>query len=119
MAENIKSKVEKLQLLNGDTVELTLNFARLLYLRANGYEKEVKAAMNAINGTTLDMLDMPFLFYGAYLCATEEPKYTQAQFIDLMPWDMEEISTIYANINSKKKVDLSKMRSSAVNKKAK
>lgn len=112
MAE-ITSKIETLELLNGKTVELTLNFARLLYLRNNGYTKEVAAAMAAISGNTIDMLDSPYLFYAAYLCATKEPEYTQEEFIALIPFDLEETSTLFANLISKKKADVSKMRSSA------
>lgn len=118
MAE-IKSKIEKLELLDGETVELTLNFARMLYLRANGYKKEVEAAMQVVNGKELDMLEMPYFYYAAYLCANTEIKYTQEEFIALVPWDLEEAVTLFSNLNSKKKVDFSKMRSSAISKKAK
>lgn len=112
MAE-ITSKVETLELLNGKTVELTLNFSRLLWLRNNGYTAEVAAAMAAINGKTIDMLDMPYLFYAAYLCATQEPEYNQQEFIKLIPFDLEETSMLFASLISKKKADVSKMRSSA------
>lgn len=118
MAE-IKSKIEKLVLLDGNTVELTFNFARLLFLRSNGYEKEVAAAMKFISDGINDVLDMPVVFYAAYLCATKEPAYTKDEFIALVPWDMEETATLYANLNSKKKLDVSKMRSSAAKQKAK
>lgn len=118
MAE-IKSKIETLELLDGEKVELTLNFARMLWLRANGYEKEVAAAMSVINGKDLDMLEMPYFYYAAYLCANTEIKYTQEEFIALVPWDLKEAMTLFTNLNSKKKVELSKLRSSAINKKAK
>lgn len=118
MAE-INSKIEKLELLDGATVELTLNFKKLLWLRANGFEKEVKAAMDAINGQTLDILEMPYLFYAAYLCATNEPAYTQDEFISVVPFDMEEVVVTYSNLVSKKKVTVSQMRSSVPSKKAK
>ena len=118
MAE-INSKIEKLELLDGNTVELTLNFKKLLWLRANGYETEVKAAMSAINGQTLDFLEMPYLFYAAYLCATPEPAYTQDEFIGAVPFDMETVSVAFSNLVSKKKVEASQMRSSAAGKKAK
>ena len=118
MAE-INSKIEKLEMLDGNIVELTLNFKKLLWLRANGYEAEVKAAMDAINGKELDFLEMPYLFYAAYLCAVNEPAYTQDEFIGALPFDMEEITVTFNNLISKKKVDVSQMRSSAANKKAK
>ena len=106
MAE-INSNIVKLELLDSNVVELTLNFKKLLWLRANGYEKEVKAAMQAIGGQTLDILEMPYLFYAAYLCATTEPAYTQDDFIGNVPFDMEIVSTTFANLMSKKKVKAS------------
>ena len=118
MAE-INSKIVKLELLDGNVVELTINFKKLLWLRVNGYEKEVKAAMNAINGQTLDFLEMPYLFYAAYLCAVEEPKYTQDEFIGLVTFDMEEVVLTYSNLVTKKKVTASQMLSSVPSKKAK
>lgn len=122
MAE-IVSTVEKLTLKNGETVDLTMNFAKLLWLRANGYEKEVAASINAINGKDLDFLEMPYFLYGAYLCgfnhsAGNEP-LTQQQFIELLAFDMEEISTIFSKLIKEKKTEVSKMRSSAAGKKAK
>lgn len=118
MAE-ITSKIEKLELSNGEKVDLTLNFARMLFLRNNGHEKEVNACMQVINGTKIDMLDMPDFLYGAYLCANKTPQYTKEEFTELIPWDMEECLNLWANLNSKKKVDISKIRSSAKNQKAK
>lgn len=104
MNDGIKSRVEKIVLINGDVVEMTLNFKKLLYLRANGYEKEVNMAMKAINGKEITMLDMPFIFYAAYLCMVSEPAYTQDEFIGLLPWDLEECGKLFNNLNSKKKV---------------
>ena len=115
MAE-INSKIERLTLEDGNTVELTLNFKKMLWLRANGYTKEVEIAMKVVTGDKFDMLEIPYYFYAAYLCGlktTEKPAYTQEEFIALVPWDMEAVSNIFANLNSKKKVEASKMRSSA------
>lgn len=122
MATEITSRVETLELRNGDTVKLTLNFARMLWLRAHGYDKEVNMAMRVINGENIDFLEMPIYFYAAYLCtlkSDEEPKYTQEEFIELCPWDMERIADLFAKLTTEKKTEVSKMRSSAVNKKAK
>lgn len=119
---NIISKHETLELKDGNTVALTLNFEKLLWLRAHNYNKEVAAAMTAINGKELDFLEMPCLFYAAYLCAlptTEEPAYTQAEFIKQMPFDMGRISEIFASLITEKKTDVSKMHSSAARQKAK
>ena len=119
---NIISKHETLELKDGNTVELTLNFEKLLWLKAHNYDKEVAAAMAAINGKELDFLEMPYLFYAAYLCAlptTEEPAYTQAEFIQQMPFNMGRVSEIFASLVEEKKTDVSKMRSSAARQKAK
>ena len=122
MATEIISKIETLDLKDGNTVKLTLNFARMLWLRAHGYDKEVNMAMRVINGENIDFLEMPIYFYAAYLCALksdETPAYTQEEFIELCPWDMERIAEVFASLTTEKKTELSKMRSSAVNKKAK
>lgn len=122
MAIEITSKIETLELRNGDTVKLTLNFARMLWLRAHGYDKEINMAMRVINGENIDFLEMPIYFYAAYLCALksdETPAYTQEEFIALCPWDMERVAQIFASLTTEKKTEVSKMRSSAVNKKAK
>ena len=122
MAIEITSKIETLDLKDGNTVKLTLNFARMLWLRANGYDKEVNMAMRVINGENIDFLEMPIYFYAAYLCglkSDETPAYTQEKFIELCPWDMERVAEIFASLTTEKKTEVLKMRSSAVNKKAK
>lgn len=121
MAE-ITSKIETLELLDGNTVELTLNFKKLLWLRAHNYQKEVAVAMEAINRKELDFLEMPYLFYAAYLCAlptTETPAYTQDEFIGNMPFNMGRVSEVFASLIEEKKTEVSQMRSSAARKKAK
>lgn len=122
MATEITSKIETLDLRDGNTVKLTLNFARMLWLRSTGYDKEVNMAMRVINGENIDFLEMPIYFYAAYLCALksdETPAYTQEEFIELCPWDMERVAELFAKLTTEKKTEVSKMRSSAVNKKAK
>lgn len=122
MATEITSKMETLELKNGETVKLTLNFARMLWLRSNGYDKEVNMAMRVINGENIDFLEIPIYFYAAYLCAlksNETPAYTQEEFLELCPWDMEKIAQVFARLTTEKKTEVSKMRSSAVNRKAK
>ena len=119
MAE-IKSKIEKLELLDGETVELTLNFKRLLMLRATGYEKAVNEAMRfLVDDKNIDVLRIPSLMWVAYLCATNNPVYTEDEFIGLLPWDLSEMTEIIQSLNNKKKAEVSKIRSSAASKKAK
>jgi hypothetical protein len=106
----IYSRTVKLELLDGKTVELTLNFKMLLYLRANGYDAEVSTAMKAINGNKLDFLEMPAVFYAAYLCALpmgEKPAYTNEEFVGLVPFDMQKVGEVFAFLISEKKTALS------------
>ena len=103
MAE-LTSRCEKIQLVDGREVPLTLNFKKLLWLRASGYEKAVNAAMKSINGKELDILEMPALFWCAYLCAVDKPELTEDEFISLLPWDLKETATLFNNLNSKQKV---------------
>lgn len=122
MAVEITSKMETFELKNGDTVNLTLNFARLLWIRAHGYAKEVEMAMRVVSSEKLQILDMPIYFYAAYLCGLkndEKPKYTQQEFIELCPWNVERIYEVFNKLTTEKKTEVSKMRSSAVPKKAK
>ena len=119
MAE-IKSKNETLELLDGETVELTLNFGRLLWLRGAGHEKQVNEAMRfLIDQENIDILRVPAFIWVAYLCATAEPKYTEDEFYGLLPWDLGELTSIIYSLNNKKKAEVSKVRSSAIGKKAK
>lgn len=116
---NIISKIENLELTNGEKVGLTFNYGRMLYLRNNGYEKEINMAMAVINTEKVDLLEMPYYFYAAYLCANKDIKYTQDEFLELMPWDLQENTLLFERLTKKKKDDVSKMRSSANRKKAK
>lgn len=102
----IYSRTVKLELLDGETVSLTLNFKMLLYLRANGYDNEVAMAMKAINGEKVDWLEMPALFYAAYLCALpagEKPAYTSDEFIGLIPFDVGEVGKVFTSLITQKK----------------
>ncbi len=114
MAE-INSKIETLELMDGNTVTLTLNFKRLLWLRGNGYEKQVNKAMKLFSTKQedIDILDFPLLIWAAYLCANLEPAYTEDEFIGLLPWDLTELGEVIASLNAKKKGTPSKKRSNA------
>lgn len=101
--EKIVSSLEELTLNDGNTVTLTMNFARLLYLRGHGREKEVAAGMGMLNARELDMLDCPKLFYCAYLCANEEPAYTFEEFTALIPFDLEICAKLFQKLTTSKK----------------
>lgn len=113
MAE-INSRIETLELINGETVNLTLNFKRLLWLRGNGYEKAVNEAMQMLkDGKDFDIFKLPVFIWVAYLCANEKPAYEEDEFIGLLPWDLEELAQIIAALNAKKKGTPFKARSGA------
>lgn len=112
MAE-IHSTIEKLELLDGKTVELTLNFKKLLYLRTKGYEKEVNEAMSLLHKKGLDVLEIPTFLYAAYLCATEKPAYSQDEFIALVPFDINRVYELFTVLNGQKKTPPLKKPSSA------
>lgn len=99
----IISHCEHITLMDGKEVPLTLNFKKMLMLKANGYKDAVNAAMQAINGKELDFLEMPAVLWAAYLCAVDKPEYTEDEFISLLPWDLEEIAKLFAALNSSKK----------------
>lgn len=101
--EKIVSSLEELTLSDGNTVTLTMNFARLLYLRGHGREKEVEAGMSMLNAKKIDMLDCPKLFYCAYLCANEEPAYTFEEFTLLIPFDLVMCSELFEKLTTSKK----------------
>lgn len=101
--EKIVSSLEELTLNDGNTVTLTMNFARLLYLRGHGREKEVAAGMSMLNSRDPDMLDCPKLFYCAYLCANEEPAYTFDEFAALIPFDLGLCAKLFQKLISSKK----------------
>ena len=103
MAKEITSRCEHIKLIDGTEIPLTLNFKKLFYLRANGYEKAVNDAMKMLQKKGIDLLDMPCFLWVAYLCAVDKPAYTEDEFVGLLPWDIPEAMTLFNNLNTKKK----------------
>lgn len=102
MAE-ITSRCEHLTLIDGTEIPLTLNFKKLLWLRANGYADAVSRAMSMLQKREIEILELPYFLWAAYLCAVDVPDYTEDEFIGLIPWDMEEAMNLFNNLNTKKK----------------
>ena len=82
----MKSRMIPLELENGEIVQLTLNFGKLLNVRAK--RKDVYDRYNNImmNGSK-DILDSATVVYVAYLCGLEnmEDAMSEEEFMTLLP----------------------------------
>lgn len=102
----MKSTYQELVLENGETVKLTLNFARLLKIQAeqpNVYEKFMRVLQNKNFDIVFDSLAV---LYTGYLCANmnNESILSEEDFIELVPFDLELINVLAGKlIQSKKK----------------
>jgi hypothetical protein len=76
---------ETLELNNGESIKLTLNFARLLKIKNDNKEKYEKYNNVILNGTK-DIFDMIDVIYIAYLCANIDKNVkSYDEFIELVP----------------------------------
>lgn len=92
---NISSNLYSLELQNGETVNLTLNFAALYKLRAK--DKKLYERYNSIitAGEIKDEIDNIEILYVAYVCANINDEYMSfEEFIEFIPYDREEISDV-------------------------
>ena len=102
----MKNTYQELELENGTTVKLTLNFARLLKLKSDNpglYDRFMKVLQSKNFDIVFDSLTV---LYTGYLCAniTEESVLSEEEFIELVPFDLELINVAAGNlIQSKKK----------------
>ena len=82
----IKSRMIPLELENGEIVQLTLNFGKLLNVRAK--RKDIYDRYNKImmDGST-DILDSATVVYVAYLCGLDnlEEAMSEEEFMTLLP----------------------------------
>ncbi len=110
MKTMIKSKTELLELENGTSVKLTLNFSRLMYIRSS--RKDIYKRYNDImmDGPK-DIFDNITILYTAYLCALEdgEKELTEKEFIENLPPYQQLINQIVMDLTRpKKKADSEK-----------
>ena len=102
----MRSTVQELELMDGTTIKMTLNFARLLNLKNNNaglYDRFMKVLQNKNFDIVFDSLTV---LYTGYLCAniTEESVLSEEEFIELVPFDLELINVAAGKlIQSKKK----------------
>lgn len=101
-----------LELRNGETVQLTINFPALYRLRSTN--KGFYARFNKIitSGVT-DLLDNATVIYGAYLCGNSDDgnKMTETEFMELLPADMGECGELAGLLIAPKKMMASADRS--------
>ena len=102
----MKNSYQELELENGTTVKLTLNFARLLQIK-NEQPKVYERFMKVLQNKNFDIVfDSLTVLYTGYLCANmnNESVLSEEEFVELIPFDLEVINvTAGALIQSKKK----------------
>lgn len=102
----MKNTYQELELENGKTVKLTLNFARLLKVKSEQpkvYENFMKVLQNQNFDIVFDSLAV---LYAGYLCANmgDESVLSEEEFMELVPFDLEIINVLAGKlIQSKKK----------------
>ena len=99
--------LQKLELNNGEVVELTLTFARLLKVK-NHNNKLYADFMDALKNKDFDIIfDSAKVLYVAYLCGLNDnmkDALSEEEFLEELPMDFTLINTIVAElINPKKK----------------
>lgn len=102
----MKNTYEELELVNGEKVKLTLNFARLLKLK-NEKKDLYNELMRILQNRDFDIVfDSLTVLYVGYLCAysSDDTPLSQEEFMELVPFDLGEINILAGKlIQSKKK----------------
>ena len=101
----IKNTYQEFVLENGETVKLTLTFGKLNVLKS--VNNELYTRFNKVlYGKSEDMLDLVSIVYSAYWCANynvAEKLYTEQEFIELVPFDMNELKRVFTSLTQPKK----------------
>lgn len=102
--ENINSKIEYIMMNDGNEVKLSMTFLRLMQLKSQKeYKADVEVAMKALSSTDADFLDWAKFAWVAYLCENPQPKYTRAEFLLNLPFDLELIGNVITELTTSKK----------------
>ena len=101
----MKNTYMDFELENGETVKLTLNFARLLQIKSEQpkiYDRFMKVLQNKDFDIVFDSLTV---LYTGYLCANmdEESMLSEDEFMELVPFDLEVINVIAGKLIQGKK----------------
>ena len=102
----MKNTYQEIELIDGNVVKLTLNFARLLKVK-NDNPKMYERFMKVLQSQNFDVVfDSLTVLYTGYLCANigNESILSEEEFIELVPFDLEVINVAAGKlIQSKKK----------------
>lgn len=102
----MKNTYQELELNDGQIIKMTLNFARLLKIK-NDQPQIYDRFMKVLNNKEFDVIsDSLTVLYIGYLCANigNESILSEEEFAELIPFDLELISTKAGQlIQSKKK----------------
>lgn len=103
----MKNTVQTLELNNGEVIELTLTFARLLKVK-NHNKKLYGEFMDSLKNKDFDIFfDSAKIIYVAYLCGLNDNMnnaLSENDFLEELPMDFTAINQIVAElINPKKK----------------
>lgn len=102
----MKNTVQKLELNNGQEVELTLTFARLLKVK-NHNKKLYEQFMNALKNKDFDIIfDSAKILYVAYLCGLNDnmkEALSEEDFLEELPMDFALVNTLAAELIQPKK----------------
>ncbi len=101
----IKNTYQDYKLSNGETVKLTLTFGKLNLLKS--VNKNLYTEFNGfLYGKSEDFLDIAKMIYVFYWCANyngTDKIYTEQEFLDLIPFDINEIKRVFASLTEPKK----------------
>lgn len=100
----IKSRMIPLELENGEIVQLTLNFGKLLNVRAKRkdiYKRYNKVMMDGPE----DVFDNVIIVYTAYLCGLDDIDNckSEEEFTKLLPPYMQQVNNIVMDLTRPKK----------------
>lgn len=90
----MKNTYQELELIDGQTIKMTLNFARLLKVK-NDQPQIYDRFMKVLQNKDFDIIsDSLAVLYVGYLCAnvSNESVMTEDEFVELMPFDLELIN---------------------------
>lgn len=90
----MKNTYQELELVDGQTIKMTLNFARLLKVK-NDQPQIYDRFMKVLQNKDFDIIsDSLAVLYVGYLCANvgNESVMTEDEFVELMPFDLELIN---------------------------
>lgn len=104
MDNTLKNTVVKFKLANGEEVELTLTFRKLNLMKS--VDRPLYNNFNRImTGKSEEILDLVTVIYAAYWCQNygAPEMLNESDFIDLTPFDVNEIRRVFKTLTQPKK----------------